>query len=173
MEDKGVLYETGSGKFLELIPGNARFHSSRENATPISKADFEDKGKLAQLLDHHNVDWYMKTIELRPLTIQPIALPEEAEFDLLFQVPSNGKDWQAHYDDVEAVILKTTFWDYTLLSGSTTDKDGGRFNLSVEMPGSDAEVLAKVMAELATLLPNMRILNIEFAHVDLGAKSNG
>lgn len=164
MEDKGVLYETGSGKFLELVPGNARFHSSRENATPVSKSDFEDKTKLGQLLDHHNVDWYMKTIELRPLEIKPLALPEEAEFDLAFQVPSNGKEWQVHYADVEAAVLKTTFCDYSLLSGSTTDKDGGRFNLSVEMPGSDAEVLAKVLSELAALLPSMQIMTIEFYH---------
>lgn len=165
MEDvQGVLYETGSGKFLKLIPQNAQFHSSREYATPISKADFDDKTKLRQLLDHHNVDWYFGTIEFRSLEIEPLALPQEAEFDLAFKVPYNGKEWQAHYDDVEAAVLKTTFCDYTLLSGTTTDKDGGRFNLSVEMPGSDAEVLGKVLSELATLLPTMEILTIEFYH---------
>lgn len=165
MEDvKGVLYETGSGKFLKLIPSNAQFHSSRENATPISKADFDDKTKLHQLLDHHNVDMYYRTIEFRSLEIKPLALPKEAEFDLAFKVPSNGKEWQSHYNDVEAAVSKAVFADYSLLSGTTTDKNGGRFNLSVEMPGSDAEVLAKVLSELAKLLPTMQILTIEFYH---------
>jgi hypothetical protein len=32
------------------------------------------------------------------------------------------------------------------------------------MPGSDAEVSAKVLSELAKLLPTMQILTIEFYH---------
>ena len=165
MEDlKGVLYETGSGKFLKLIPSNAQFHSSRENATPISKSDFDDKTKLRQLLDHHNVDWYFRTIEFRSLEIEPLALPQDAEFDLSFSLPANGKEWTAHHDEVEAAISKTSFWDYSTFGGTKTDQDGGRFSLSVAMPGTDAEVLSKVTSELAIQLPAMQILQIEFYH---------
>jgi hypothetical protein len=59
---KGHLFETKSGKYLELTPSNARFHSAAERATPVAKADFDDLAKRRQLLDHHNVDWYFGSI---------------------------------------------------------------------------------------------------------------
>lgn len=63
---KGRLFETKSGKYLELIPSNARFHSDAERATPVKKADFDDLAKRRQLLDHHNVDWYFGSIIWQP-----------------------------------------------------------------------------------------------------------
>jgi hypothetical protein len=59
---KGRLFETKSGKYLELIPSNARFHSDAERASIVTKADFDDLAKRHQLLDHHNVDWYSGSI---------------------------------------------------------------------------------------------------------------
>jgi hypothetical protein len=59
---KGVLFETGSAKWLELVPQNARFHSNKDNATPVLKSVFDDPAAKASLLDHHNVDWYRSTI---------------------------------------------------------------------------------------------------------------
>lgn len=60
--DSGRLFETKSGKYLELIPSNARFHADAKMATPVAKADFDDLAKRRQLLDHHNVDWYFGSI---------------------------------------------------------------------------------------------------------------
>ena len=65
-DETGVLFETGSGKYLKLIPSNAQFHSSIDNATLIPKSQFDDIGERRRLLDHHNVDWYFSTIEFRP-----------------------------------------------------------------------------------------------------------
>lgn len=62
METRGYLFDTKTQKFLELIPGNARFHSAPDRATTVSKSDFDDVGKRHQLLDHHNVDWYAPTV---------------------------------------------------------------------------------------------------------------
>lgn len=75
-EEMGVLYETGSGKYLKLIPGNARWHSSKEDATPIKKAVFDDPEERQRLLDHHNVDWYFDTIEFRPIEPEVISFPK-------------------------------------------------------------------------------------------------
>lgn len=66
-EELGVLFETGSGKWLEFVPGNSRFHSDKDKATRISKQDFEDQNKRHQMLDHHNVDWYARTIVWQPM----------------------------------------------------------------------------------------------------------
>jgi hypothetical protein len=60
--ENGRLFETKSGRYLELIPGNARFHSAPERASLVTKADFDDLLKRRQLLDHHNVDWYAGSI---------------------------------------------------------------------------------------------------------------
>jgi hypothetical protein len=61
-EEMGVLYETGSGKWIEFTPGNSRFHSDRSKASRVSKVDYDDERKRLQLLDLHNVDWYVGTI---------------------------------------------------------------------------------------------------------------
>ncbi|MCZ7862732.1 hypothetical protein O9X98_15260 [Agrobacterium salinitolerans] len=61
-EELGVLFETGSGKWIEFIPGNSRFHSDKSKATRVSKQDYDDHAKRHQMLDHHNVDWYARTI---------------------------------------------------------------------------------------------------------------
>lgn len=66
-EEQGILFETGSGKWLEFIPGNSRFHSDKAKATKVSKQDFDDSGKRTQMLDLHNVDWYASTIVWQPL----------------------------------------------------------------------------------------------------------
>lgn len=55
-----VLFETGSGKWIELIPGNARFHSSIENATKLI-----ENQDIDSLLDAHDIDWYADTIEIQ------------------------------------------------------------------------------------------------------------
>ena len=59
---KGRLFETKSGKYLELIPSNARFHSDAERGSLVTKAAFDDPSQRHQLLDHHNVDWYAGSI---------------------------------------------------------------------------------------------------------------
>lgn len=73
-EELGILFETGSGKWLELIPGNSRFHSDKGKATRVSKQDFDDQGKRQQMLDHHNVDWYARTIVWQPALTLDIFL---------------------------------------------------------------------------------------------------
>lgn len=61
----GILFESGCAKYLKLIPGNAQFHSSWENATQITEDEWkENKGFL---LSHHNVDWYASTIRFLPI----------------------------------------------------------------------------------------------------------
>lgn len=74
-EELGYLFERGCGKYLKLIPGNARFHSSAEDATPIKKSVFDDEIERARLLDHHNVDWYSSTIVFKP--IKPENAPRQ------------------------------------------------------------------------------------------------
>lgn len=74
-EEMGILFETGSGKYLKLIPGSARFHSSREDATPIKKSTFDDIAERRLLLDLHNVDWYFSTIELRSVEPEYLSSP--------------------------------------------------------------------------------------------------
>lgn len=59
---EGRLFETKSGRYLELIPSNARFHSNAEKGSIVTKADFDDLLKRYQILDHHNVDWYAGSI---------------------------------------------------------------------------------------------------------------
>jgi (p)ppGpp synthase/HD superfamily hydrolase len=66
-EEFGILFETGSGKWLELIPGNSRFHSDKSNASKVSKQNFLDQDKRHQILDHHNVDRYANTIKWQPI----------------------------------------------------------------------------------------------------------
>jgi hypothetical protein len=56
---KGTLFESGSGKWIELIENNARFHSNKENATVIEI----DRDYLASLMDDHNIYWYYETIQ--------------------------------------------------------------------------------------------------------------
>ncbi len=69
----GVLFESKSGKYLQLIPGNARFLSSADQATPIEKSKFDDELERSYLLDHHNVDWYFHTIKWIPVSNQTAA----------------------------------------------------------------------------------------------------
>lgn len=63
----GVLFETRSGKYLELVPGNAVFRAHPDNATEIEKSVFDDVLLRCQLLDRHNVDWYFSSIRFIPL----------------------------------------------------------------------------------------------------------
>jgi hypothetical protein len=63
----GVLFETGSGKYLKLIEDNAQFHSSYQNASIIDFMDWREQDYKFALLDHHNVDWYVRTIRWLPL----------------------------------------------------------------------------------------------------------
>jgi hypothetical protein len=63
----GVLFENKSQKYLTLIPGNARFTSSADEATRIEKHIMDDPFERNFLLDHHNIDWHARTIEWRPV----------------------------------------------------------------------------------------------------------
>ncbi|MDW9481876.1 hypothetical protein GOB57_24825 [Sinorhizobium meliloti] len=63
----GVLFEQGSGKWLELIPQNARFHSDKSMATTVPREVFEDAVRRSQFLDRHNVDWYAASIVWQPV----------------------------------------------------------------------------------------------------------
>ena len=61
----GQLFETGSGKWIELIPYNARFHSNQNNATTIIN-DNKDLSVNLSLLNYHNIDWLYQTIKFIP-----------------------------------------------------------------------------------------------------------
>jgi hypothetical protein len=54
-----TLFESGSGKWIELIEDNARFHSNKDKATVIEI----DPDYLASLMDDHNIYWYYETIQ--------------------------------------------------------------------------------------------------------------
>lgn len=60
-----VLFETISGKWMELVEEGARFRSSPRNATKL-EGDAVSENNLHALLDRHNIDWYARTIEVHP-----------------------------------------------------------------------------------------------------------
>jgi hypothetical protein len=94
-EELGILFEAGSGKWLEFIPGNSRFHSDMAKATKVSKQDFDDPGKRNQMLDLHNVDWYARTIVWQPLLTLDrfLAFAQERHAD---QTSMSGEPYIEH-----------------------------------------------------------------------------
>ena len=155
----GYLFESKSEKYLELVRGDTRFHKNRDHATIVDKSEFDDRNRLAQLLDHHNADWYLRTVQFHPQ-----ELPMETEFDLTFKVACGRESSTDQYDEVAAAVEETSFFDSTTLS-----RNDGRFTLSVALPGENAAVLAKVAGELSALLPSMQITGIEFWQRDVGS----
>jgi (p)ppGpp synthase/HD superfamily hydrolase len=70
-EEMGILFETGSGKWIEFIRGNSRFHSDKSKATKVSKQEFESEANRLQMFDLQNIDWYASTIVWQPtLTLE-------------------------------------------------------------------------------------------------------
>lgn len=59
---KGVLFEQGSGKWIELIDGGARFHSSKEFATLVDIDIYQNEIEYGLLLGKHKISKLHDTI---------------------------------------------------------------------------------------------------------------